>query len=1013
MAQTTTSYYCDFEDAAENAQWVLNAGTRGATSKNHWQLGAAGSFGIGSTQGLYMADTADVATCGYNATNFSCFQSSYRVMTLATGNYTIQFDWKALGNPNDELIVLWVPSTQTVASSWSTTDQALPTSWNGWNKAIHLRGSASWQSYTGTLNVTSNGGKLVVMWANKKGVSNAPGGAIDNIRIYQGAPCTGPTSVVYNMKGQKLTWSGGPAGSSYDVLVYNFQTASFSSFNGVTQNSYSIPSLTQEGMYYFYVRANCGDSLRTSDWISTSQFVWIPGARCLDYMDLDGTTCYRGPFDNVTGGSGAMRGKVDNGYWSIESFHTLHYVPGETDPRTNNKLKTIPDGEIASVRLGNWRDDNGIGGMGAGEAIEYKYQVKAGQSDIMEIQYAVVMEKPGHNDGTDPHFTLEILDRNGKQIGGNAQACFMADFAASSNNPQALKGWNELSPSQLPGVEGVGYDNIIWKPWTLISVSLRNYVGQTLTIRLTTKDCRQQAHWAYAYFTIGCRGGDLQGIACGDYSTDHFDAPEGFDYRWYWEGDPSTILGTNQRFDITSTTDSIYVVDVISKTAGGCYYSLTANPNPRYPKAIASVLDKKPRNCENRLKMQNDCRIYFINRKDSTGMTSQETQAVEEVYWNWGDGTSTEANNDATVEHVFPTTGGTFRVMTVATMSGGICTDTLWTDVTFPDITDPGASDDIHLCRAETPTYEFSDGTVIWRDTAYTTYKINQYGCDVPQVHNVFFHDSVQSIQDTSFCEGGYIDFHGTRYDKTGHYVLALKTVHGCDSTLELELNVIPRLQIKVEPTYVVCGDSMLSIPFEVVKGRYNGMQVLIGDRAYTFDDEEDILIPMNDSLQGGLLRPNIYDVTLVLGTPDCPADNVHVQADVRYASFIIYQKHGIIGLYNADHNGYHTDFVGCTYQWYCDGEAIAGAVGPYIYVTDADYFKHYHVEIISPDGQHIISCPITYTYARTDIPATEAERGDWVGCYDMLGRYYSELPHTPGVYVMVYTNQSYRTIVR
>lgn len=1009
FAQTTTSYYCDFEDPAENAQWVLNAGARGTTSKNHWYLGAAGSFGVGSTQGLYTADTANISVCGYTANNFSCFQSSYRELTLQRGTYTIQFDWKGLGQTNDELIVFWVPSTQSVASSWSATDQALPTGWNGYNKAIHLRGKANWQSYSGTLDVASNGGKLVVMWYNKKGVATIPGGAIDNIRIYQGTPCTGPTTLSYNIKTGTLAWNGNA--QNHDVLVYNFQTNDFGVFQNVPGTSMTVTGMANEGMYYFYVRANCGDSLHCSDWVSCSQFVWIPGARCLDFMDLDGAKCYRGPFDDVTGGTGHSMGKVDYGYESVKSFHTLHYVPGELDPRTNNKLTTVPQGEVASVRLGNWKADGAIDGQGAGEAIEYKYLVKAGQSDIMEINYAVVMEKPGHNDGTDPHFLLEILDQQGKQIGGAQVACYKADFAASSDNPAALRGWNELQPAQLTGVEGVSSTPIIWKPWTLISVSLRNYVGQTLTIRFTTMDCRQYYHWAYAYFTIGCRSGDLQGIACGDYSTDHFDAPEGFDYRWYWEGDPSRILGTDSRFDITPTTDSVYVVDVISKTAGGCYYSLTANPNPRFPKAHGYILDQRPRNCENRVVIKNESRVHFIDRKTGDEMITQETEPVEAMFWHWGDGSTVEENTNENVPHVFPATGGTFRVMAVASMSGGICTDTVYFDITLPDITTAGSTDEVNLCRAETPVYR-KDGYVITKDTTYYTYVQNQYDCDVPLEHHVFFHDSVLSVKDTSFCEGGYIVFEGKKYSETGIYRVPYKTVFGCDSTLVLDLTVIPQLEIAVDSVARVCGDGVLTIPFDIIKGRYNGMRVHMGEGVFEFGANDPIEIPMYDPETHAFKRPGLYDVMLELGTPDCPAPPVYIKADVLYAPAVIYQKHGFIGLYNAENNGYGEDFSGCTYRWYCNGELIPGAESAYIHVNDGDYMKEYSVEIIRPNGEAILSCPITYTYMMVGLENSDAD-SQVVGYYDMLGRRSSVLPTHPGVYMVVLKDHTEKIVVR
>lgn len=1008
-AQNATSFYCDFEDSTVNAQWVLNAGNKGLTSQNQWHLGDAGSFGVGSTQGLYIADEQNPSVSGYAATDFSCYQVAYCPLPLRAGTYTIQFDWKGLGQSNDEMLVFWTPGTTNIFSNWNNSDQSLPT-WTGINNAIHVRGKANWQSYQGTLQVNATGGRLVVIWANKKGVPTNPAGAIDNIRIYQGTPCAAPTTVSYNMKTKELTWTGN--GYLFDVLVFNSQTNSFSEYLAQTQSSLKISDLTEEGMYYFYVRSNCGDSLHTSGWKSCNQFVWIPDARCLDFMDLDGAKCYRGPFDDVTGGSGSVMHKVDHGYESVESFHTLHYVPGEKDPRTKNMLTTVPAGEIASVRLGNWRDDSSIGGMGAGEAIEYTYRVKAGQSDIMEINYAVVMEKPGHNNGTDPHFTLEILDRNGKQIGGAASACFMADFAAASNNPAALVGWNELLPAQLPGVEGVGSDNIIWKPWTLISVSLRNYVGQTLTIRLTTKDCRQSAHWAYAYFTIGCRSGDLEGIACGDYSTDHFDAPEGFYYRWYWEGEPNNVLGTDSRFDITSTTDSVYVCDVISKTSGGCYYSLTANPNPRFPRAITSVKDQTPRNCENRVKFDNESRVYFINRKTGSDMPTQHTEPVESVFWNWGDGSSMEENNDEEVEHVFPITGGTFRVMTIASMSGGVCQDTAYTDVVLPNITAVPEAEEINLCRAETPTYKLPDGSVVSDDTSFSTFTKNKYGCDVEMVHHLFFRDSAQSVKDTVFCEGGYIDFEGKKYTETGTYKVPLKTIYGCDSTMELNLTVIPTLQIGVDPVFTVCGDGTLDIPFDIIKGRYSGMKVHLGDSVYSFGVDDPISIPMYNELTDSYLRPDLYDVTLEFGTADCPADPVHVKANVMYASFIMYQKHGFIGLYNSDYNTYGIEFDK-KYTWYCNDELMPNDTLAYIRVKDSDWGKKYRVDVTrKDDGKVMTSCPLTYTYGMPQDVENIVPDEEVVAYFDIFGRCYATLPKQKGVYVVVYSKHVEKVVV-
>ena len=74
-------------------------------------------------------------------------------------------------------------------------------------------------------------------------------------------------------------------------------------------------------------------------------------------MNLSNTNCYVGVNPNNIDGSGQGIGftsnLVDLGYQNMESRHTVHYDLNEVDPRTDGRLHTIPEGEVASVRLGN------------------------------------------------------------------------------------------------------------------------------------------------------------------------------------------------------------------------------------------------------------------------------------------------------------------------------------------------------------------------------------------------------------------------------------------------------------------------------------------------------------------------------------------------------------------------------------------------------------------------------------------------------------------------------------
>ncbi|MGN1248184.1 MAG: hypothetical protein ACI4UO_06320, partial [Paludibacteraceae bacterium] len=521
-------------------------------------------------------------------------------------------------------------------------------------------------------------------------------------------------------------------------------------------------------------------------------------------------------------------------------------------------MKTVPDGEIASVRLGNWYADNSISSQGAAEAIEYKYTVTAGESDIMVLKYAVVMEKPGHNNGTDPHFTLEILDGN-RQI--TPEGCFKADFAASSDRPQDLVGWVEIPEGQLQGVEGAGYSPIIWKNWDTISVSLRNYVGKTLTIRFTTKDCRQSAHWAYAYLTIGCRNGSLEGIACGDFSTDHFTAPDGFNYEWYKASEPSTILSRDQELHIENNDTNIYVVDVISRTSSGCYYSLTANPNPRYAHAEVNVASINHDHCSNKVAFNNLANVSYINRITKVETISDEP--LEAVYWNFGDGTPEVESREKTVAHAFPAEGGTFRVQQVASMSNGVCQDTMVYELILPNVSEMERVDSVVKACVE-DGYELPNkGGKVYADTVYHWFTTNPYGCFVDNQVDVRFFDRTEDTTRHTMCEGEVFPFEGKELSKTGTYTMRYSSQYGCDSLRVLELTVLDRLAVEVPDTVYVCADDKrVDIPYEVLKGMMNGEDALVRfdkygvlagfEENYSCAPNEGLQIPIAKTLRAG-----------------------------------------------------------------------------------------------------------------------------------------------------------------
>ena len=107
--------------------------------------------------------------------------------------------------------------------------------------------------------------------------------------------------------------------------------------------------------YVIYTTHSCAESCDSTAAMPIDTFyTFTPqgGTGCIDYTDLHAAyvTCSYGSFSNPTADIGA----VDNGYLSANSRHTVHFDTTERDARTGGLLRTIPQGEKASVRLGNW-----------------------------------------------------------------------------------------------------------------------------------------------------------------------------------------------------------------------------------------------------------------------------------------------------------------------------------------------------------------------------------------------------------------------------------------------------------------------------------------------------------------------------------------------------------------------------------------------------------------------------------------------------------------------------------
>ncbi|MES2761526.1 MAG: PKD domain-containing protein [Bacteroidota bacterium] len=280
-----------------------------------------------------------------------------------------------------------------------------------------------------------------------------------------------------------------------------------------------------------------------------------------------------------------------------------------------------------SVRLGN----NGTGGLA--DRLEQTFNVTAANSNFT-YRYAVVFEDPGHAVADQPKFEIEMLDSNGTAI-----PCTYYNVAAGQNIPGFLN-----SPN---------CPNVVYKPWTNVSVDLTNFIGQDVTIRFTTQDCSLGGHYAYAYIDGSCIDFNItqSGILCQGSSV-QLNAPVGFaSYNWTLpNGNPA-----NGQV-LTATNGGVYTLSLTTVT--GCpgptmTYTLAELPNPIVVFTTANVCDGLP--------------VNFIN--NSTIISGSITN------YNWDFDSNGTIDNVAPIPTHLYNAPGTYTTLLTAT-SNNNCTAT-------------------------------------------------------------------------------------------------------------------------------------------------------------------------------------------------------------------------------------------------------------------------------------------------------------------------------------------------
>jgi len=183
-----------------------------------------------------------------------------------------------------------------------------------------------------------------------------------------------------------------------------------------------------------------------------------------------------GDFSNWTCQKGTNNGYPAGNWVTTTPIANRHViVSAGIDPYGGFPM-LAPGGGNFSVRLGN----NLVGAQA--EQLIYSFIVQPQDTSFI-YKYAVVFQNPNHTLYEQPYFEVKILDNNGQVL-----PCSYQRYIASAN---------------IPGFSHVG-NNIWYKPWTTQGVNLTNYVGQIITVIVTSADCSRGGHFGYGYIDFIC-----------------------------------------------------------------------------------------------------------------------------------------------------------------------------------------------------------------------------------------------------------------------------------------------------------------------------------------------------------------------------------------------------------------------------------------------------------------------------------------------------------------------------
>ena len=257
-----------------------------------------------------------------------------------------------------------------------------------------------------------------------------------------------------------------------------------------------------------------------------------------------------GGFSNWSGDIGSNSGPPTGVYMNSAGFingrHTIMSGQGLDINSCNQIAEVYPGGGMYTARIGN--SNSGA----EAEDLTYTFWVDS-TNNLLIYHYAVLLQLGYHTTDEESFFEIKIQDAAGNIT--DAPCSYLMYNASNTNGPD----WYTCN------------GDIKYRKWETLGVDLTPYIGQSITVVITSADCALGGHFGYGYIDMYNAPLKIETQYCGSGGAATLTAPSGFSYLW----SPGNL--TTQSIHIPQAQNgSIYQCVLSSLHNAACKTTLTA-----------------------------------------------------------------------------------------------------------------------------------------------------------------------------------------------------------------------------------------------------------------------------------------------------------------------------------------------------------------------------------------------------------------------------------------------------